>query len=124
MGAGKTEKEEYFASKIRDILDNDAVTDIRISSLRGERIVGIKFENSVEIQLHYNEDFSFSHFKLSNSGPGKVLAEAPKFSGTDTDAEIITFCYHLVGTDHGEEFTDQVGRYFRTFEDDRVEFET
>lgn len=122
MGAGKTEKEEHLAEKIRDILDNDSVTDVRISSMSGERVVGIKFENSVEIQLRYCENLEFSHFKISNTGPGKVLAQSPTFEGTNTDTDIITLCYHLLETEKGNAFVEQVGRYFEAFEDDRVEF--
>lgn len=122
MAAGKSDKEEFFAAKIEEILGNDAVADVRISSHDGERIVGVKFEGSVEVRIHYDDSHSFSFLELSNSGPGKVLAQAPRFKRGGENAEVLAFCYNLLEAESGEKFLSQVGRYFRAFDDDRIDF--
>lgn len=126
MAAGKSDKEEFLAQKIEDILGNDNVTDVRISTNQNTDVVGIKFDNGVEVHLNFNRksetSLEFDHLALSNSGPSKVLSEAPKFHGHDTDPEVFTFCFSLMNTDKGEKFIEQTRRYFETFKDDRVDF--
>lgn len=121
--AGKSEKEQHLASKIDSILGNDAVTDVRMTT-DSTALVGVKFENGVEARIRFRssgKSFEFEQLELSESSASKVLEGSPKFDGSNSDAQVLAFCYNVLFTDKGASFLKQAARYLKVLNDDRVD---
>jgi hypothetical protein len=122
--SGKSDKEKHFAEKIENIIDHDKVTDVRLSTNRVHNVVAVKFENDVEIKMYFGAEgnnHTFQKMAVLEANPAKVLGGEPTFTGTETDNDVLRFCFALLNENVGGPFLEQIARYLDVMKDDRVD---